>query len=270
MKGGELVFMMGNEPSRWGTLPGDYPVSAIRDHLITPVPSVEQGQRTFLDSTVVSFASLILDAKIYYTVDGTQPGLNSEIYTSPVVVKDDVTFKFMASADGMPKSYTVEATFSKIPKDRKITLLTQYASQYSGGGDNALIDFIRGGDNFRTGTWQGYEGSDLVAIVDLGHAQPVQKLSLGCFQDQGSWIFMPLYVEFYLSDDGKDFNLISTVKNDINEHEVNPIIKEFTVTFDSVKTRYIKVLARNRNICPPWHPGAGNKSWVFADEIVIE
>jgi putative alpha-1,2-mannosidase len=34
--------------------------------------------------------------------------------------------------------------------------------------------------------------------------------------------------------------------------------------------RYIRMIARNRGICPPWHPGAGNKAMIFADEISIE
>jgi hypothetical protein len=271
MKGGELVFIMGNEPNKsWGTQSGDYPVSAIRDHLITPVPSIEQGQRSFMDSTIISLACLLPRAKIYYTLDGTEPTLQSNLYQSPILVREDKTLKAMTYADGMPESPVIEARFSKIPKNRKIKLLTRYASQYSGGGDNALIDFSRGGENFRTGTWQGYEGVDLEAVIDLGSEQAINKLSLGCFQDQGSWIFMPFEVDYYFSPDGVTFNLTASVKNDIDEHELNPVIKEFTANFTTIKTRYLKVVARNRSICPAWHPGAGNKAWVFADEIVIE
>jgi hypothetical protein len=271
MKGGELVFNMGNEPNKsWGTLSGDYPVSAIRDYLITPVPSIEQGQRAFMDSTVVSLSCLLPLAKIYYTLDGKEPTFQSGVYQNPILVREDKTLKAMAYADGIPESSVIEAKFSKIPRNRKIQLLSQYASQYSGGGENALIDFIRGGENFRTGTWQGYEGVDLVAIIDLGSEQPIHKLSLGCFQDQGSWIFMPLEVDYYFSPDGITFDFAISVKNDIDEHESKPIIKDFTANFNNLKTRYLKVIARNRSICPPWHPGAGNKAWVFADEIVIE
>ena len=37
-----------------------------------------------------------------------------------------------------------------------------------------------------------------------------------------------------------------------------------------LKGRYVKVLAKNRGVCPSWHPGAGGKAWIFADEISIE
>jgi predicted alpha-1,2-mannosidase len=271
MKGGELVFIMGNEPNKSrGTLTGDYPVSAITDHLITPVPSVEVGQRTFMDSTIFSLSCLLPTAKIYYTLDGKDPTHQSMVYQTPITIKENKTLKARAYTDGLPESAVVEAQFFKIPENRKIKLLSPYAPQYSAGGDNALIDFLRGGENFRTGTWQGYEGFNLVAIIDLGSEQSIHKLSLGCFQDQGSWIFMPLGVDFYFSVDGRTFNLAASVKNDIDEHVSEPVIKEFTANFNSIKTRYLKVIARNRSICPTWHPGAGNKAWVFADEIVIE
>jgi predicted alpha-1,2-mannosidase len=271
MKGGELVFIMGSEPNKdRGVLPGDYPVSAIKDHLIIPVPAIETSHQTFTDSTVISLSSLLPKAKIYYTLDGKEPTLTSKIYRTPVVIREDKTLKAMAYAGGMPQSKVVEARFSKIPGNRKITLQSRYASQYSGGGDNALIDFIRGGGNFKTGTWQGYEGADLDAIVDLGNDQQVNRLSLGCFQDQGSWIFMPVEVDFYLSPDGITFNFVASVKNDVGEHEADPVLKEFTASFNGIMARYVRVVARNRTTCPSWHPGAGNKAWIFADEIMIE
>jgi hexosaminidase len=33
--------------------------------------------------------------------------------------------------------------------------------------------------------------------------------------------------------------------------------------------RFVRVRARNVGICPSWHPGAGEKCWVFIDEIVV-
>ncbi|MEI7662284.1 MAG: discoidin domain-containing protein, partial [Bacteroidota bacterium] len=169
-----------------------------------------------------------------------------------------------------PKSFPVEAKFIRIPKNRKITLKTQYSGQYSAGGDLALIDFIHGGDNFKTDAWQGYEGADIDAVVDLGSATSVHRLSIGCLQDQGAWIFMPAEVTFWISDDGINFTLAGNIKNDVDEKADGAITREFSVKLKGNKTRYIKILAKNRGICPEWHPGAGSKAWLFADEITVE
>jgi len=29
-------------------------------------------------------------------------------------------------------------------------------------------------------------------------------------------------------------------------------------------------VAKNRGVCPAWHPGAGQKAWLFVDEIAVE
>jgi len=34
--------------------------------------------------------------------------------------------------------------------------------------------------------------------------------------------------------------------------------------------RYVRIEAENVGICPDWHPGAGGKTWIFVDEIVVE
>jgi len=51
LKGGELVFNMGPQPNKHGV---DMRISEtyISEFIITPVPSVYEGNHTFLDSTV--------------------------------------------------------------------------------------------------------------------------------------------------------------------------------------------------------------------------
>ncbi len=166
-------------------------------------------------------------------------------------------------------SDTIEFTYYKIPTDRFIKLNTTYANQYAAGGDRALIDGIRGSDNFRTGSWQGYEGKDLDAVVDLGAIKDISKITIGCLQDQGSWVFLPSEVIFYSSMDGKSFTEVARDKNSIPQNTSVATINDFEIV-KSIKARYIKVVAKNSGPCPAWHPGKGKPSWIFADEISIE
>ena len=59
------------------------------------------------------------------------------------------------------------------------------------------------------------------------------------------------------------------IQNDISEKPGRPVIKEFKTSFDSALVRFIHIKANNIGVCPPWHPGAGGKAWIFCDEIVI-
>jgi predicted alpha-1,2-mannosidase len=269
MNGGTLEFVMGSQPSEtWGTDKINRPFSAITEHLITPVPFVVTGNRTFLTSTEISLGCTDPEAAIYFTLDETEPDLGSDVFSDPITIDQTKTLKAFAWKEGSPKSTTLIATFHKIPANRSITLNSTYANQYSAGGELALIDFIRGPHNFRTGSWQGYHGVDLEAIVDLGSIQLISSIETGFLQDIGSWIFMPLEVQYFVSNDGRSFQPVGTIINDVPEKNSGAIIKNFTLSF-SAKARFIKILAKNRNTCPEWHIGAGEPAWIFADEIVI-
>jgi predicted alpha-1,2-mannosidase len=271
MKGGKLVLVMGKESEKeWGSREGNYPVSSITDCLITPVPSVEHGPKNFTDSIRVGLSTPLPGTVIRYALDGKDPGESAAIYDKPFTIRESTILTAVAKRKGLPESFRIQAGFTRIPKDRKITLNTKYAPQYSAGGDAALIDFTRGGNDFRTGTWQGYEGVDLDAVVDLGSLQKIRRISAGFLQDIGSWIFFPLEVEYYLSPDGREFFKAGSVPDDIPEKDPAVQVKDFILTVNNGHARFIRIVAKNRGICPTWHPGAGSKAWIFADEIVVE
>jgi len=270
VSGGELVLEMGNIPGTgWGTGMDDIPGTSIRDHLIQPVPHLTRGERTFIDSTVTALGS-IKEVDIYYTLDGSDPNLASARYQSPICIDHTTVLKAFSHKEGEPESPIITAEFRKIPPGRTIALLSTYSPQYSAGGDMALIDYIRGPENFRTGAWQGYEGQNLEAVVDLGGLQEIHSLSAGFLQDPGSWIFMPEYVEFSISNDGKTFIPVGRVNNNISQRDNDIVIKEFKINVYPKQVRYIKVFAKSVIDCPEWHKGAGGKAWLFVDEIMIQ
>jgi hypothetical protein len=271
MAGGELVFEMGSEPGReWGSQDEDIPHSEIVDHEILPVPFIASGERTFSKSTEIVLGSLMSDADIHFSLDGNEPTTQYPIYTQPIPLNASATLKAFAAKEGRDSSFVMTAMFTKITHNRKITLNTDYSSQYSAGGDIALIDTIRGTEDFRTGTWQGYHGMGLDAIVDLGKRENIRRIVTGFLQDQHSWIFMPLEVEYALSDDGKNFRVVGILQNEISPEIEGAIRKDFSLSFPQTRARFVRIRAKNRKVCPPWHNGAGNKAWIFADEIVIE
>ena len=270
MKGGTLSFEMGAQAEKsWGSAEKDRPVSVIKDDLIQAVPFIKAKSITFKDSLLVELASPLQNVDIYYTLDGTEPGKQSLLYKKPLVLKETSTVKAIAYKKGYPPSKVISTKFLKIPKGRKIKLLSKYSEQYTAGGDEALIDYIRGGDDFRDGTWQGYQ-DDFEAIVDLGKVQTIHKISTGFMQSIRSWIWMPTEVEYYTSLDGKNFKKIAVVYNGIPDNEYANVHTDFSYEFNNLKTRYIKVYAKNYGTVPEWHIGSGGKAWIFVDEIVIE
>ena len=109
----------------------------------------------------------------------------------------------------------------------------------------------------------------MVATIDLGLSQRVNRVAGSFFQDQDSWIFMPTEVEYFVSDDGKNFKSVGKVKNKLDEDELGAYVQEMEVR-PKCETRYIKMVAKSLGVCPDWHVGAGDKAWLFCDEIIIE
>ena len=76
-------------------------------------------------------------------------------------------------------------------------------------------------------------------------------------------------VEFFVSNDGKNFKSIGVMDNTISQETEEPVLHEFS--FDKkLSARYIKMVAKKIDACPDWHVGAGEPGWIFCDEIVIE
>ena len=271
MAGGELTFVMGAVPNTsWGTGPGDAPLCVIADHLILPVPYVASGSRMFKQSTEVALASITDGAAIHYALGDGIPGALSDLYEKPFLLTKTAALEAIAFKEGFPPSAVVKAEFRRIPGNRSIHLNTSYSTMYTAGGDLALIDGLRGSDDFRTGMWQGYHGVGLDAIVDLGAVQRISLVSTGFLQDQKSWIFHPEMVEYLISSDGESFASVAKWTPGIPPMEEGARIETLTSGTIAKRARYVRVVAQNIGVCPAWHPGAGEKAWIFVDEIVIE
>ncbi len=268
INGGEIDFEMGPNPGNWGKEISSRPVSFI-DYDFVTVPYLTSGNRVFEDSTVLGLSSNDNKEKIYYTTDGSDPKENQNGYTQPIVFNRTGILKSVCYKDGN-FSKVVTSSFNKIPSGRTITLNTEYHHNYTGGGALGLIDGIKGTSNFHTDAWQGYEGNDLNAVVDLGKVEKISLIDVSFLQNTGSWIFYPKEVEYFISSDGMNYTKIYSIDHKPEEAASEAGIKDFDKKLDEVEARYIKVIAKNVGVCPPWHVASGGKAWLFVDEITIK
>jgi len=210
------------------------------------------------------------DLSIFYTLDGTNPTMRSRRYEKPLAVKKTALVKAAAFRDGQPYGEISEKQFIiHLASGKPIKLKYAYSQKYTGSGTLGLTDGITGSVNFRDGFWQGFEQDDLDAVIDLGKPVLVRKIIVRFLQHVGAWIFYPTSVKFAVSEDGENFQAVDTIENDFPTDHPDPVVKEFKAKFEPIKARYVKVFAKNIGVCPPKHPSAGGKAWVFVDEIVI-
>lgn len=270
LKGGVLEFLMGSEPSITrgvqtppATIPPGVPA-------IVPAPVISAPEQVFSTAMKCSISSEA-GANIHYTVDGSVPDAGSRVYSVPFSLDTTTVVTAKSFLNGQ-ESASVTAHYYKAPHpDWEVQLHSRYNPQYSAGGDEGIIDGLRGDKDWRKGRWQGFQAQDLEVVIDMKHSQSIRDFGAGFLQDMRSWIVMPVWVKFMYSGDGNSFSDAGTVMNTVDIRYPEILLKDFTLRLSRpVKARYIKVIAKNYGQLPSWHQGAGGEAFIFTDEVWVK
>ncbi len=268
MQGGHLSFALGETPSdTWGKNQVNRPTSRIDGFDITMAPTIS-GERSFLDKTTVTINSE-QGARTEYRTNTSNNWNDWEVYTEPFIIRQSTKIQARSQKQIASASGTVEAELVKRKADWKIELLTDYNSQYTGGGNLALVNGILARPDFKSGDYQGYWGDDLIAIVDLGSKTAISSVYISCIEDTRPWIFFPKEVRIETSVDGEIWDEYIHITHQTEENDED-VKKKLFGGEEFALARYVKVTAANLGSLPDWHISAGNKPWVFADEIIID
>jgi predicted alpha-1,2-mannosidase len=270
MNGGHLHFEMGSKPNKnWASSDEHVPVSFIKDELIVPVPFIVSDEARIRESKEIEIGTVQEDVEVFYTLDGTVPTRESIRYEGPITLDRTVTVKAVTYNQALGYSFPTAANFVKLNIERSVEILSEWHPNYHGGGAEALIDGLRGSENWRLGGWQGYSGTDFEAIVDLGKIEPVNYIAAGFVQEIRSWIWMPSDVSFYVSTDGENFNRVAFIQTTVPIDDYTVVQKDYGARIKT-QARYVKVKATNFGTIPQWHLGAGGDAYIFIDEIIVE
>lgn len=221
----------------------------------------------------VTLKTLFNDQTIVFTTDGSEPRTTSEIYSLPLQINSTTTIKASVLTQG--KTYGMAQKQISLHKGignllRLNSTYSTYNPAYSAGGENALLDGIKGSDDFADGRWQGFQGQNLDIEINFKKPIDVHSISIDCMQNTYSWIVLPSRIDIYSSEDGKKYTLHSTITHSIPIKEKGQFVHAFTTHFNTLHTQYLKIIAINSGNLPAWHHAAGGESFIFADEIEIE
>jgi predicted alpha-1,2-mannosidase len=268
MNGGSLNFMMGAKPTAFGTT--QLPATKINDELIVLNPVIDGGGMGFKNNATIKITSAQNEVTIYYTLDGTAPSAFSTKYIAPIAITQSTQIKAVAFNTAGKASFITSAKFTKAVNDWSIKINTDYETQYPAGGNDALIDGIRGAAEWRKGNWQGWQKADIDVVIDLKKAITINAVKVGLLQDVGAWIVMPGQVTVETSTDGKTFRPFSQVDKILPVEDKLPQVKDVILRGTAVQARYIRVRALQYGKLPAWHEGAGGDTHIFCDEIIVE
>lgn len=269
--GGLLEFTVGSTPNK--TLWADSescPHTKVTES-VTLSPVFSPNAQSFRDSMTLTLSvphSEATPANVIYYQTSKDNFKKIFRYQAPIKITENTVIKAYTDNKKTGISPVSEAAFFKFEQDKRIRILSEYNPQYTAGGDEGLIDQIRGNENFRLGGWQGYQNADFEAIVDLQSVKTIHSVSAGFLEEIRSWIWFPKRVIIETSVDGERFVPYGIVVNSHPDNDYTIKTEDFTVKKD-VTCRYVRVRAENYGIIPEWHLGAGGQSFIFIDEILI-
>ena len=150
-----------------------------------------------------------------------------------------------------------------------VTLLHQPDSQYYADGPKGFTDGRAGILDYRH-SWLGFYGDTLDAVIDLGRRTTLHEIKLDFFYFPLSWIFFPQTINFYISSNGRSWQLVGSLHPDNPQRLAVPEIKTFATPGFRSRARYVRVQAIPLSTIPSWHRATGNPAWLFTDEIIVK
>jgi len=214
---------------------------------------------------------------IRYTLDGSEPIINSKVYESKIPITESSTIKAAVFNEEkqLGKTFTQHINYHKAV-GAKITINKQSHKAYSGSGAEGLINGISGSDTrYGDKEWLGFWGEDIEVTIDLGKKTEINSFEVRFYESNGQWIYLPDKVIVTYVDDENNFSndmRVEFSKPFFEDTERTKKINLECIVFESgnkCKTRYIKIKVQNYGTIPEGKQGAGNKAWTFIDEIII-
>ncbi len=220
---------------------------------------------------VVVTLTTIDDAPVYYTTDGTEPTENSAEYTGPVEIRENSLFKALAFRNG-EKSKLVEKNinFNKATV-KPVTLTTcEPYPNYTYKGACMLTDGMIGTENFASGAWLGFVGTEVTAIVDLGEEIEIKHLGARALTHLDAWIMAPVKVCYAVSNDNESFKEVYSKDLEIETDYQKREIVDYAIDIEPTTARYVKLTFMRSPALPKGHAAAGQNPFLFIDEIIIK
>ncbi len=211
-------------------------------------------------------------AKIYYTLDGTEPTKESALYKKPIIVDKSCCLAVKAFAKDKIESYSVHRIFER-HYIKNTSFVNEPEKKYSKDADIALMDGKKGVvGNYYWDNWLGFSGNDMEATIELTDAIDIQIVKIGVAHKPESWVVWPKGAWVCFSKDGNNytewypaefpmFNIPDPMTS-LGRVEARARVSEKNV-------RFLKVKVENYGVLPKWHPNAGEKAWIMVDEIVV-
>ena len=209
-----------------------------------------------------------LKADIYYTIDGSEPALETGmLYSGSFDMDKSATVKAITVKNGvvMCRPESMDAVLHKA-RGAKITVVPEPEGKYRANGASTLVDTDFGGAKWANGRWLGMLETDFVTTIELDGESEISQVGFNCIEETAAGIYFPESIEVSLSSDGEVYKPIKTWKTSRSlpiEKTSDIQVKNILIEFEKTNCKFMKIKCNYQRV-----PNSG--VFVFADEIVVE
>jgi predicted alpha-1,2-mannosidase len=281
MKGGVFIFEMSATPGKYVGIQEQLELQPF----FAPAPFIKTEQRVFNDSLLIEIDVVRLNqsgktntgTQLFYQINGQK----WQSYHQPFYIHSNVNISIKAGykepvvkTQGLNYwSAVVTSSFIKKDPNVQLELKSTYSNQYTASGKDALIDGLIGGNEFRTGDYQGYYDRDVVAIIEFKTPKSINEVGVSFIRDQKAWIFAPAKITVEGSLNGTDyFTIAQQVLPKASPTDKNPFKDEVFIALENdkqLKYKNLRYTISNPGKLPAWHLAPGYPTWLFLDELLF-
>jgi hexosaminidase len=202
--------------------------------------------------------------------------INGQVFNEIITVDPDDSEGarfFLSNFQGSIKArtknsiqFTSQEIYTSKASSKLITFTTPPSKYYNTDPEFTLVNGIKGDLPRKNNQWNAWNGENVEMVIDLLKIEEITRIKVGCLQDVSNWIWMPKEIQISVSTNGKKYKSVGIVGGSWP----NLSRDELFTTFKKAKARYVKIKAINAGKIPEGNPGAGEDSWMFFDEILID
>lgn len=236
-------------------------------HIFDIIPSLTSNPEA--KAVIVTLAT-VDDAPIFYTLDGSEPTMESVPYTEPLNITASCTLKARVFRAG-----EVSKTYTKVFDIHKAigaasTMHTAPHKKYVGGAPASFTDGLRGEMSFTGAAWSGFFATPLDLTIEMDGQTRYSSVTASALIEKGSHILNPTGLKVAVSEDGENFTEVASATYKVEGMGDPDGLKTYTVEFPETSAKYVHVVVDCVEYLPEWLGGAPHKGFIFIDEILVK
>lgn len=238
---------------------------------LTP-PAIKNEEFILNGDEKIQLKHAVPGVTIRYTTDGSDPdSTSSPVYNGPISANSFTMVKTRAVRTGWYSSPT--AAFSFFKKGFRPTrgeLINQPNEKYKGEGAVTLTDSKKGlAESHSDATWLGFREKPFAALFYFDTAQPISSISISYNKSVQAYLMPPVEIQIWGGENKNKLKLLKKAlpKQPTKDEKDAVMVEGIKLDIGPSAYKCFKIIATNVSKLPAWHPGKGDKGWLFIDEV---